>query len=168
MIKARYLLTSSAVFLSAALAVNLFSTQSTTPTPSATATPTPAAIPATLKDSDVLTWNCEIPEHKPESIMLTCADGGWMVHSITWSRWGIGGAEGSGIFREKLCEPNCAEGEIAEEKVKVKLSDLAERKGKYYLRTFEINTVSGNDFISGRTNEFTWDVMEFIEVMEWH
>ena len=90
-----------------------------------------------------------------------------MVHSITWSEWGTVGAEGTGIFREKICEPSCAEGEIAEEKVKVKLSDLAERKGKYYLRTFEINTVSGNDFISGRTNEFTWDVMEFIEVMEW-
>ena len=90
-----------------------------------------------------------------------------MVHTIKWSKWGTGGAEGTGIFREKLCEPSCAEGDIAEEKVKVKLSDLAERKGEYYLRTFEINTVSGNDFISGRTNEFTWDVMEFIEVMEW-
>jgi hypothetical protein len=167
MIKARYLLTSSAVFLSAALAVNFFLTEPNTPASRATATPTPVSIPTTLKDSDVLTWNCEIPEYKPESIMLTCADGGWVVHSITWSRWGIGGAEGSGIFREKLCEPSCAEGEVAEEKVKVKLSDLAERKGKYYLRTFDINTVSGTDFISGRTNEFTWDVMEFIEVMDW-
>ena len=165
--KSRYIFTASAVFLSAALAVNFFSTDSNMPTSKASATPTPVAIPANLKDSDVLTWNCEIPEYKPESIMLTCADGGWMAHSITWSKWGIGGAEGTGIFREKLCEPSCAEGDIAEEKVKVKLSDLAERKGEYYLRTFEINTVSGNDFISGRTNEFTWDVMEFIEVMEW-
>jgi len=167
MIKARYLLTSSAIFLSAALAVNFFSTQSTTPTPSTTATATPVAIPATLKDSDVLTWNCEIPEYKPESIMLTCADGGWLVHSITWSTWGVGGAEGTGIFREKLCEPSCAEGDLAEEKVNVKLSDLAERGGKYYLRTLGMNTVSGKDFFSGRADGFDWDVMEFIEVMDW-
>ena len=87
-----------------------------------------------------------------------------MVHSITWSRWGIGGAEGSGIFREKLCEPNCAEGEIAEEKVTVKLSDLAERKGEFYLRTLDISTASGKDFISGRANGLEWDVMEFVEM----
>ena len=165
MIKARYLLTSSALFLSAALAVNFFSAEPNTSASRATATPTPVAFPANLKDSDVLTWNCEIPEYKPESIMLTCADGGWMVHSITWSKWGIGGAEGTGIFREKLCEPSCAEGQVAEEKVKVRLSDLAEREGEFYLRTLDISTASGKDFISGRANELEWDVMEFIEVM---
>ena len=165
--KSRYIFTASAVFLSAALAVNFFSTEPNTPTSRATATPTPVTIPATLKDSDVLTWNCEIPEHKPESIMLTCADGGWMVHSITWSKWGIGGAEGTGIFREKLCEPSCAEGEVAEERVKVKLSDLAEREGDFYLRTLDISTASGKDFAFGRTDGLEWDVMEFIEVMNW-
>jgi len=159
--KSRYIFTASAVFLSAALAVNFFSTEPKTPTPIPTATPTRVSIPATLKDSDVLTWNCEIPEYKPETILLTCADGGWMVHSISWSKWGIGGAEGTGIFREKLCEPNCAEGEVAEEKVKVKLSDLAQREGEFYLRTLDISTASGKDFISGRANGLEWDVMEF-------
>jgi hypothetical protein len=162
--KSRHIFTASAVFLSAALAVNFFSTDSNTPASRANATPTPVAIqPANLKDSDVLTWNCEIPEYKPESIMLTCADGGWMVHSITWSKWGIDGADGTGIFREKLCEPSCAEGEIAEDKVKVKLSDLDERKGEFYLRTLDISTTSGKDFISGRANGLEWDVMEFID-----
>ena len=162
--KSRYIFTASAVFLSAALAVNFFSTE--TPAPIATATPTPVAIPTTLKDSDVLTWNCEIPEYKPETILLTCADGGWMVHSISWSKWGINGAEGTGIFREKLCEPSCAEGDIAEEKVKVKLSDLVEREREFYLRTLDISTASGKDFISGRANGLEWDVMEFVDAME--
>ena len=163
--KSRYIFTASAVFLSAALAVNFFSTEPKTPMPIATATPTPVAIPATLKDSDVLTWNCEIPEYKPETILLTCADGGWMVHSLSWSKWGIGGAEGTGIFREKLCEPSCAEGKVAEERVKVKLSDLVELEGEFYLRTLDISTASGKDFISGRSNGLEWDVMEFAEVM---
>ena len=167
MIKARYLLTAGVVFLSAALAVNYFSTEPNTPAPRGTATPTPVAIPATLKDSDVLTWDCEIPENKPESIMLTCADGGWMVHSITWSKWGTGGAEGTGIFREKLCEPSCAEGEIAEETVKVKLSDLAERKGEFYLRTLDMSSVSGKDFPWDDSGVFEWDVMEFAERVGW-
>ena len=90
-----------------------------------------------------------------------------MVHSITWNTWGIDGAEGAGIFREKLCDPSCAEGDIAQEKVKVELSDLAEREGEFYLRTLDISTASGKDFISGRSNGLEWDVMEFIEVMNW-
>jgi hypothetical protein len=161
--KARYIFAASAVFLSAALAANTLSNNSTAePVPSPKSTIT---IPADLKDSDVLTWDCEIPVQKPDTITLTCADGGWIVHSITWSTWGIGGAEGAGIFREKLCDPSCAEGDIAQEKVKVELSDLAEREGEFYLRTLDISTASGKDFISGRSNGLEWDVMEFIEVM---
>jgi hypothetical protein len=167
MIKARYLLTAGVVFLSAALAVNFFSTEPNTAAPRGTATPTPVSIPTTLKDSDVLTWNCEIPEYKPESIMLTCADGGWMVHSITWSSWGIGGAQGTGVFREKLCEPSCAEGEIAEEKVTIKLSDLAERKGKFYLRTLVINSADGKNLPKMTSETYEWDVMEFAERVGW-
>lgn len=143
-------MTLGAVFLSAALAVTYFQVKE----------------PA-VKATEVLTWDCEFPEYKPEAITLTCADGGWMVQTITWSKWGKGGAEGTGIFREKLCEPSCAEGEIAKEKVKVTLSDLKERKGKYYLRTLDIRTASGKDFMSGRADELKWDVMEFIEMMGW-
>ena len=166
--KSRHIFTASAVFLSAALAVNFFTTEPDVPPSRTTTTPTPVSIPTTLKDSDVLTWNCEIPEYKPESIILTCADGGWMVHSISWSKWGIGGAEGYGIFREKLCEPSCAEGDIAEEKVKVKISDLVERGGDFFLKTLDIDTASGNDFRTGRAKGLEWDLMEFVEVLEWN
>jgi hypothetical protein len=162
--KARYIFAASAVFLSAALAANTLSNNSVAepvPSPSRTIT-----IPADLKDLDVLTWDCEIPVQKPNTITLTCADGGWMVHSITWNTWGIGGAEGAGIFREKLCDPSCAEGDIAQEKVKVELSDLAEREGELFLRTLDISTASGKDFISGRANGLEWDVMEFMEMSE--
>jgi len=165
MIKSRAVFAAGAVFLSAALAAN---TLSNNPVAEPVASPSPTiTIPASLKDSDVLTWDCEIPVQKPETITLTCADGGWMVHSIIWSKWGIGGAEGAGVFREKLCEPSCAEGEIAEEKVTIKLLDLTERKEKFYLRTLNVSTASGKDFSSGRADGFDWDVMEFIEVMDW-
>jgi hypothetical protein len=163
--KARYIFAASAVFLSAALAANTFSNNSITE-PVSSPSPT-IAIPANLKDSDVLTWDCEIPVQKPDTITLTCADGGWIVHTITWSKWGIDGAKGTGIFREKLCDPSCAEGDIAQEKVKVELSDLAEREGEFYLRTLDIRTASGKDFISGRSNGLEWDVMEYIEQMNW-
>ena len=158
MIKARYIFAASAVFLSAALAAN---TLSKNPVAEPVASPSPTiSIPASLKDSDVLTWDCEIPVQKPKTITLTCADGGWMVHSITWSTWGIGGAEGAGIFREKLCDPSCAEGDIVQEKVKVELSDLAEREGEFYLRTLDISTASGKDFLWGRKQKVQWNLLE--------
>ena len=144
--KARYIFAAGAVFLSTALAAKFFA-KPQEPTPK------------------VLTWNCEIPVYKPESITLTCADGGWIVHTITWSKWGIDGAEGTGIFREKLCDPSCAEGQRVEARVNLTLSELSNYEEKYYLRTLDIGTPGEKDFPWGRAGVMEWDVMEFAEIM---
>ena len=148
MIKTRYVLTVGAVFLSAALAVNYFQVKE----------------PA-VKATEVLTWDCELPEYKPKAITLTCADGGLYVDQITWNTWTKEGATGSGIFHENLCEPSCAEGKIVEAEVIVKLDQLTPYKGEYYLRTLDIRTPTRQNFPWGRTGVLEWDVMEFAEMM---
>ena len=164
--KSRVAITAGAVFLSAALAVSLFSTQeSTTVTPEQVPIQTPVSIPADLPASKVLTWNCELEEHKPELIFLTCADGGLYVEKIKWSTWSKEGATGMGIFSENLCEPSCAEGQRVEAPVNVVLSKLTEHNGKFYLRKLDIRTKDRKDFAWGRANGFVWDVMEFAEMM---
>jgi hypothetical protein len=166
--KSRVAITAGAVFLSAALAVSLFSAQeSTTVTPEQVPIQTPVAIPADLPASKVLTWNCEIETHKPELIFFTCADGGLYVEKIKWSTWSREGATGSGIFSENLCEPSCAEGKRVEAPVDLRLSNLTEQEGKYYLRTLDISTSNGKDFPWGRAGSIEWDVMEFAEMMDW-
>ena len=147
--KQRAVLATSAVFLSAALVAGYFQLQE-----------------PTIKATDVLTWDCESAVYKPESITLTCADGGWSIQAITWTKWTEKGAEGTGTWRENLCKPNCAEGEIVEAKVQVSLSDLTPYKGKFYLRTIDIVTPDGKDFPWGRSGLIKWDVMEFIETTE--
>ena len=149
MIKARYVFTMGAVFLSAALAVTYFQVKE----------------PA-VKATEVLTWDCELPEYKPKAITLTCASGGYYVDEITWNTWTKEGATGSGIFHENLCDPSCAEGESVSEAVKLTLTELTPRKGKFYLRTLDIETQSGKDFGWGRSSTYDWEVMEFIEMME--
>ena len=140
-------MTAGAVFLSAALAVSLFSSQQS----------------KTISPEQVLTWDCETAQYKPESITITCADGGVFVEKIQWSTWSKVGATGMGIYSENLCEPNCAEGERVTAPVKLTLSNLTEYKGKFYLRTLDIVTLDGKDFPWGRSNGLEWDVMEFIE-----
>jgi hypothetical protein len=147
--KQRAVLATSAVFLSAALVASYYQSQE-----------------PTIKATDVLTWDCESAVYKPESITLTCADGGWSIQAITWSTWTEKGAEGTGTWRENLCKPNCAAGKIAEAKVNVKLSDLTSNKGKFYLRTIDIVTPDGKDFPWGRSGLITWDVTEFSEGAE--
>jgi hypothetical protein len=165
--KSRVAITAGVVFLSAALAVSLFSAQeSTTVTPEQVPIQTPDAIPADLPASKVLTWNCEIETHKPELIFFTCADGGLYVEKIKWSTWSKEGATGSGVFSENLCEPSCAEGQRVEAPVNLLLTNLTEQNGKYYLRTLDISTTDGKDFPWGRVNEFEWDVMEFKEMID--
>ena len=147
--KPRAVLETSAVFLSAALVASYFQSQE----------------PA-IKATEVLTWDCESAEYKPESITLTCADGGWSIQAITWSTWTEKGAEGTGTWRENLCKPNCADGEIVEANVQVNLSDLTPYKRKFYLKTVDIVTPDGKDFPWGRSGIIKWDVMESIENMK--
>jgi hypothetical protein len=154
-IKSRIIFVASAVFLSAALATNLSLDE-------------PDTEPAIkVKATEVLTWDCELPEYKPEAITLTCASGGLYIDKIQWDTWSQKGATGTAIFYQNLCEPSCAEGKQVSEEVNIKLSDLTPRKGKFYLRTLDIETVTGKDFTWGRAGTYQWDVMEFIERMNW-
>jgi len=146
--KSRVAITAGAVFLSAALAVSLFSGQKT----------------SALTSEQILTWDCETTVHKPESITLTCADGGIYVEKIKWSTWSKDGATGIGIFSENLCEPNCAEGRRVNAAVNLTLSNLTEQNGKYYLRALDITTTDGKDFPWGKADGFQWDVMEFAQL----
>ena len=98
--------------------------------------------------------------------MITCADGGIYVEKIKWNMWTKDGATGIGILSENLCDPSCAEGQRVEAPVSLRLSNLTEQNGKFYLRTLDISTSDGKDFPRGKTNSFQWDVMEFAERME--
>ena len=165
MIKSRAVFAASAVFLSAALAASFFlvnkpagKTLRAKPSPSFT-------IPSNLKDSDVLTWDCEYPEFKPKTIMIYCGDGGAYISKITWNSWNQDGATGQGEYYRNLCEPDCADGKIVHAQVQVSLSDLTPRKGKFYLRTLDMSSVSRKDFPWGESGFFKWDVMEFAEQM---
>ena len=123
------------------------------------------AKPLKLKPSQVLTWDCEYPEYKPESIMIYCGDGGAYIDKITWKSWSQEGASGTGEYYKNLCEPDCADGKIVHAPVNVRLSELTPRKGKYYLRTLDMSSVSGKDFPWGEARVFEWDVMDFAEQM---
>jgi hypothetical protein len=120
-----------------------------------------------LNPSQVLTWDCEYPAYKPETIMIYCADGGAFISKIHWYSWSHDGARGTGQYYRNLCEPDCADGEIVHAPVKVSLSNLTPRKGKFYLRTLDMSSVSGKDFPWGESGSFKWDVMDFIERMNW-
>ena len=145
MIKSRVAITAGAAFLSAALAVSLFSGQkSSAPTP-----------------EQILTWDCETEVYKPENITITCADGETYVEKIQWSTWGQEGATGMGIYSENMCEPNCVDGKRVTAPVNLILSNLTEQNGKYYFRTLDIATSDGKDFPWGRPGSLQWDVMEF-------
>ena len=149
MIKSRAVFVASAVFLTAALATTLSTHHKPQITP-----------------SQVLTWDCEYPTYKPETIMIYCGDGGAYINKIHWKAWDQYGAEGTGEYYRNLCEPDCADGKIVHAPIRVSLGDLTPRKGKFYLRTMDMRATTGKDFPWGESGVFIWDVMEFGEMME--
>ena len=161
-------ITAGAVLLSAALAVILFNSWLTTQSfdraierAASSQAPTTTA----SKSDQVWTYNCELPVQRPEEIMLTCADGGWLVTDIKWKTWTASGATGSGTYSQTMCEPNCAEGTRVDVPVTVKLSEPFEYKGRNVLKTLDINAVNGRELPNGNT-KMTWDVAEFAIVMK--
>ncbi|CAN2236026.1 hypothetical protein [Candidatus Planktophila dulcis] len=158
MIKSRAVFAAGAVFLSAALAVSFIMTDDSSKT---------VTNPLKLKPSQVLTWDCEYPEYKPETIMIYCGDGGAYIDKITWNSWSQNGASGTGEYYKNLCNPDCADGKIVHAPVNIRLSELTPRKGKFYLRTLDMNSASGKDFPWGDSGVFKWDVMEFAERVNW-
>jgi hypothetical protein len=121
--------------------------------------------PPAIKPSQVYTWDCEYPEIKPETIMLTCGDGGMYVNKISWSRWGSKGAQGIGTYNVNDCDPDCADGTFHSAKVKVHLSRLTEKDHKFYLRAMEIRSMDGKNLPESGESLMEWDVMEFAEMM---
>lgn len=166
MIQSRKVVTAgAALLLVIALAVTALNgdSEKTLPTDQANS----QRLTADVEPAKIRTWNCEIPEFQPENIILTCADGGWALESIAWSSWLVEGAQGRATFSKKTCEPSCAEGEILREPVEISLSNVVQRDGEFYFRTLDITPLSGEDSMDRNAERLEWDVMEFIERMNW-
>jgi hypothetical protein len=133
-------------------------TQSPTPTPTPTRT--------YAKVAGIWTYDCEIPEQRPETIILTCGDGGMLVMGIKWKTWTKKGATGTGLYSENMCEPNCAEGTRINVPVIVKLGGPFEYKGRNVLKTLDIRAVGERRLPDG-AREISWDVSEFAVSMDW-
>jgi hypothetical protein len=152
--KSRVAITAGAVFLSAALAVSpIFSKKTDTS-------------PVAIEQNQACAYNCEVPMQLPESITLTCADGGILVTDIEWNAWTINGASGSGTYSENICEPNCADGRRINVAVIVRLSEPFQYKGRNIFQTLEIEVEAGSQLPNGETN-LLWNVSEFAVTMNW-
>ena len=155
MLKGKAIIATSAALLSAALVALLFN-----PTEKQSVKTEEPSV--NLPADQILTFDCEIPVTKPKSITLTCADGGMVVSDITWDSWSAQGAQGSGIYLENNCEPDCASGTYSKTQVAITLTNLAEFDKKYFLKDLAIKAIKGKNFPSG-SDLITWDLMEFIK-----
>jgi hypothetical protein len=112
-----------------------------------------------VKPEEVLTFDCEIPVHKPDYITLTCADGGITVEEIKWQSWGVKEAIGTGVYAENNCQPDCANGKLIKTPVSISLTNLVEYKSKFYLKDLAISTGTSNN--NPYILEENWNLMEF-------
>lgn len=117
-----------------------------------------------VNPDEVLTFDCEIPLHKPDYITLTCADGGMSVREIKWQSWGSKEAVGTGIYAQNNCQPDCASGKFIKTPVAISLTSLTEYKSKFYLKDLVITPISGKNFPRGN-NVIRWNLIEFAEFM---
>ena len=151
--KSRAIIATSSALLSAALVALIFnhSEDQTTETNKQS---------INLPADQVLTFDCEIPVNKPDSLTLTCASGGMLVSDIRWSNWSAQGAQGSGIYVENNCDPDCASGTYSKTQVNITLNNLLEIESKFYLKDLVSEAINGKTFPNGEV-AFRWDLTEF-------
>jgi hypothetical protein len=77
---------------------------------------------AVLAAATVLTGCSHHAQVRPASVIFACADANFYVARITWSHWGAGDAEGTGVGHQNDCTPNCAAGHFHTYPLTVRLS----------------------------------------------
>ena len=112
-----------------------------------------------INPNRIFSFECELIVQKPEVATSACADFGEAVWDIEWNSWGATGAAGVGTYKVNDCKPNCAEGQIFEQKVKVRLDGLYTDGERYFLRNFSYEGVE--PFPLDRSATGGWDVAEF-------
>ena len=121
--------------------------------------------PKKLIAGNVWTYDCEIPVQLPESIYLTCADGGWYIYNIKWQSWGETEAKATATFSEKICDPDCADGYRVEAPVTLSLTSFAKPGKKIYLSNLEMRASTDKSFENG-SRSLVWDLSEFAKMMD--
>ena len=120
--------------------------------------------PKKLIPGNVWTYDCEIPVQLPESISLTCADGGWLIYNIKWQSWGETEAKATATFSQKVCDPDCADGYRVEAPVTLSLTTFAKPGKKIYLSNLEMSASTDKSFEDG-SRSLVWDLSEFAKSM---
>ncbi|CAB4935726.1 MAG: hypothetical protein F2843_01755 [Actinobacteria bacterium] len=122
--------------------------------------PTSAADPATPANQ-VLTFNCETQVSKPDAILFACADGYEGIEKISWSTWSVTGAIGTGTYFRNQCDPDCASGKFAYQKVSLALGGAIATEGKVFLTLLDYGGVGAS-----LAPESGTDISEFYRAMK--
>lgn len=112
---------------------------------------------STTKSSNVWVSDCEIPEQRPDSLTLTCADGGMRLEDLIWAVWDVNGAVGYGTYLENNCQPSCAEGTYSRTPVYVTLGEITEFNGRNFLNSLVITADQEGELPGGQPS-ISWDL----------
>jgi hypothetical protein len=65
--------------------------------------------------------DCQHQRFEPRRIIMTCADGGFVVQQLRWKRWNRYAARGTGVALINDCNPYCAAGHYHRYAISLKL-----------------------------------------------
>ncbi len=86
---------------------------------------TVGVVPGSAQTPDAtLPSKCTDRRVAPTTVILTCADAGFIAEQLVWSDWGAAQASATGTASVNNCEPSCAEGERESYPVVLSASEL--------------------------------------------
>jgi hypothetical protein len=112
------------------------------------------------------TFDCELQSPpKPESFLITCADGNEELWKISWKSWTLTSAEGAGFYVHNDCNPDCANGHFITEPISVRLSRPVFLKDRVYLVDLEWHGINASSTASAEGSSGKWNLYENFRMM---
>jgi hypothetical protein len=68
--------------------------------------------------------DCGEPKVEPKRIVFACADFGLYANHFDWRNWGHRKAHATGVLHAKVCDPDCAGGDVKDYPVEITLHKI--------------------------------------------
>lgn len=77
---------------------------------SSTSSSAKPGVTPSVSNANLLVFDCQTADYKPEKFTVACGDGNLRVQNMTWTSWAPTGAIGTGQVVQNTCTPSCVAG----------------------------------------------------------
>jgi len=95
---------------------------------------------------------------EPITFRLLCGNGLYALDQLTWTDWGAAQAHATGVYMEKDCDPNCADGTVISYPIEVEADSTSQQDAATVYGAITLRFPGAKpDWVTGDVAHYTLD-----------